>query len=82
MEERDVLAAVPMEDTQWIPQLHGAFQDETNIYLLMEYASGGDLFSALDRRDPPVLSEDEARFYVAEMILAISELHNMGYIHR
>jgi serine/threonine protein kinase len=82
MEERDVLATASDSVLQWIPKLYGAFQDEYNLYLVMEYVPGGDLFSILDRRDPPILSEEEARFYIAEMILAISELHSMNYIHR
>ncbi|RKP10071.1 hypothetical protein THASP1DRAFT_22176 [Thamnocephalis sphaerospora] len=82
MEERDVLATAPASVMQWIPRLYGAFQDEHNLHLVMEYAAGGDLFSILDRRDPPVLSEEEARFYIAEIIVAISELHSMNYIHR
>ena len=47
----------------------------------MEFHSGGDLLSLLSRRDG-VLTEDEARFYLAEMVLALYTLHSMGYVHR
>ncbi len=47
----------------------------------MEFHPGGDLLSLLSRRDG-TLSEDEARFYLAEMVLALHTLHSMGYVHR
>lgn len=79
MEERTVLAE---GNEEWMPYLYAAFQDEHNLYLVMEYASGGDLFSILDRKENLVLSEDEARFYIAETILAVDSLHQLGYVHR
>lgn len=47
----------------------------------MEFHPGGDLLSLLGRRDG-TLTEDEARFYLAEMVLALHTLHSMGYVHR
>lgn len=47
----------------------------------MEFHPGGDLLSLLGRRDG-TMSEDEARFYLAELILALHTLHSMGYVHR
>lgn len=46
----------------------------------MEYLPGGDLLSLMIRNGP--FDEDLARFYVAEMTLAINALHSMGYVHR
>lgn len=78
MEERNVLA----NGNDWMPELYAAFQDNDNLYLVMEYAGGGDLFSVLDRTENLTFNEDEARFYIAEMILAIESLHKLGYVHR
>ncbi|KAH8549226.1 kinase-like domain-containing protein [Umbelopsis sp. PMI_123] len=78
MEERNVLA----QGNDWMPELYAAFQDIDNLYLVMEYAGGGDLFSVLDRTETLTFNEDEARFYIAEMILAIENLHKLGYVHR
>ncbi|KAI8581705.1 hypothetical protein K450DRAFT_230808 [Umbelopsis ramanniana AG] len=78
MEERNVLA----QGNEWMPQLYAAFQDSDNLYLVMEYAGGGDLFSVLDRTENLTFDEDEARFYIAEMVLAIENLHKLGYVHR
>ncbi|KAF9349541.1 Serine/threonine-protein kinase MRCK gamma [Mortierella sp. AD094] len=102
MEERQVLAIT----SEWFPTLHAAFQDEVNLYLVMEYAPGGDLYSILDKKqdelnkaqgsggsaeadqdtddddEDTTLTEDEIRFYIAEIVLAVSELHQNNYIHR
>ena len=46
----------------------------------MEFLSGGDLMTLLMRKD--ILSEEESRFYIAEVILAIESVHKLNYIHR
>lgn len=46
----------------------------------MEYLPGGDIMTLLMRED--VISEEVARFYIAESILAIHSIHQHNYIHR
>ena len=46
----------------------------------MEYLPGGDLMAMLMRKD--ILTEDEARFYVAEAVLGIEAIHKHNYAHR
>lgn len=46
----------------------------------MEYLPGGDMMTLLMRKD--TLTEDEARFYVGETVLAIESIHRHNYIHR
>ena len=46
----------------------------------MEYLAGGDLMTLLMKKD--ILSEEEARFFIAETVLAIEEVHRLNYIHR
>jgi serine/threonine protein kinase len=48
----------------------------------MEYMPGGDLFNLLSNYGVPCLREDWARFYIAEVVLALNAIHSMGYIHR
>lgn len=79
MEERLILSN---QDEDWLPSLYASFQDEKNLYLVMEYAPGGDLQGLLERRSFQPLSEQEARFYCAELILAIERVHQLGYMHR
>lgn len=46
----------------------------------MEYMPGGDLMNLFVKKD--ILSEDQAKFYMAELILATEDIHKMNYIHR
>ncbi|XP_019165275.1 PREDICTED: serine/threonine-protein kinase tricorner [Ipomoea nil] len=75
--ERNLLAEV---DSNCIVKLYCSFQDQEYLYLVMEYLPGGDMMTLLMRKD--TLTEDEARFYVAETVLAIESIHKHNYIHR
>uniref|UniRef100_H3CWH0 Serine/threonine-protein kinase MRCK alpha n=1 Tax=Tetraodon nigroviridis TaxID=99883 RepID=H3CWH0_TETNG len=77
-EERDVLVN---GDCQWITTLHYAFQDENNLYLVMDYYVGGDLLTLLSKFEDR-LPEEMAKFYLAEMVLAIDSVHQLHYVHR
>ncbi|KAJ0239152.1 AGC protein [Hirschfeldia incana] len=75
--ERNLLAEV---DSNYIVKLYCSFQDDDHLYLVMEYLPGGDMMTLLMRKD--TLTEDEAKFYVAETVLAIESIHMHNYIHR
>ncbi|XP_064025132.1 citron Rho-interacting kinase isoform X1 [Pogoniulus pusillus] len=77
-EERSILS---QSTSPWIPQLQYAFQDKKNLYLVMEYQPGGDLLSLLNRYEDQ-LDESMVQFYLAELVLAIHSVHQMGYVHR
>ncbi|XP_072555117.1 serine/threonine-protein kinase MRCK alpha-like isoform X11 [Paramormyrops kingsleyae] len=77
-EERDVLVN---GDSQWITTLHYAFQDDNYLYLVMDYYVGGDLLTLLSKFEDR-LPEEMARFYLAEMVLAIDSVHQLHYVHR
>ncbi|KAJ6911263.1 serine/threonine-protein kinase tricorner-like [Populus alba x Populus x berolinensis] len=76
-QKRNLLAEV---DSNCIVKLYCSFQDEEYLYLIMEYLPGGDMMTLLMRKD--TLTEDEARFYVGETVLAIESIHKHNYIHR
>ena len=76
--ERDFLVA--SEKSRWVVPLIASFQDNTNLYLVMEYMVGGDFLGLLFRKD--ILKEKKARWYVAEMILCVEEAHRHRWIHR
>ncbi|KAF8514253.1 kinase-like domain-containing protein [Hysterangium stoloniferum] len=81
--ERDVLksaAQVGGSGSDWIVKMFYSFQDREHLYLVLEFMGGGDLLNLLIEKD--VFEEDFARFYVAEMILAIEQCHKHGFIHR
>ncbi|KAJ7547581.1 hypothetical protein O6H91_08G093200 [Diphasiastrum complanatum] len=75
--ERNLLAEV---DSNCIVKLFYSFQDDEYLYLIMEYLPGGDMMTLLMRKD--ILTDDEARFYVGEAVLAIESIHKHNYIHR
>ena len=65
--EKDVLALAA--SNPWIVALKFSFQDEKYLYLVMEYLPGGDLMTLLMKKD--ILSEDEAKFYIAEAVISL-----------
>jgi len=75
--ERDILVEV---DHTWVVKMFYSFQDEENLYLVMEFLPGGDLMTLLMKKD--TLPEDVTQFYVAETALAIETIHKLGFIHR
>uniref|UniRef100_A0A8B9G6Y4 Citron Rho-interacting kinase n=1 Tax=Amazona collaria TaxID=241587 RepID=A0A8B9G6Y4_9PSIT len=84
-EERSILS---QSTSPWIPQLHYAFQDKKNLYLVMPIFlhymplfDMWDLLSLLNRYEDQ-LDESMVQFYLAELVLAIHSVHQMGYVHR
>ncbi|XP_019911298.1 citron Rho-interacting kinase isoform X3 [Esox lucius] len=78
MEERRIMT---VSSSPWIPRLHYAFQDQDNIYLVMEYLPGGDLMALMNRYEEQ-FDEAMAQFYLAELVEAIHTVHLMGFVHR
>lgn len=75
-EEREVMAHA---NSEWIVALNYAMQDHKYLYMVMDYMPGGDLVNLMQNYDIP---EVWAKFYIAEVVLALNEVHKMGYIHR
>ena len=74
--EKEIMTA----SNPWIVKLKYSFQDEFYLYLVMDFLPGGDLMNLLMKKE--ILTEDEARFYTAEMILAVDSVHKLNCIHR
>ncbi|EGD78427.1 AGC/NDR protein kinase [Salpingoeca rosetta] len=75
--ERDVLVQAYSD---WVVRMYYSFQDRVNLYLIMEFLPGGDMMTMLIRFD--TFSEQTTQFYIAEAVLAISSIHELGFIHR
>lgn len=60
--------------------LHSCFQNESNLFYVIEYFGGGDLLYLMQRKNK--LPETHARFYTAEIALALAYLHSKGIIYR
>lgn len=63
-----------------VVKLYFSFQDSRFLYFVMEYLPGGDLMNLLIKRE--ILSDDETRFYISELVAAVHAIHQKGYIHR
>ncbi|XP_050110899.1 phototropin-1 [Malus sylvestris] len=77
--EREILDIL---DHPFLPALYASFQTKTHVCLITDYYPGGELFVLLDRQPTKVLKEDSARFYVAEVVVALEYLHCQGIIYR
>uniref|UniRef100_A0A6A7FRR2 non-specific serine/threonine protein kinase n=2 Tax=Hirondellea gigas TaxID=1518452 RepID=A0A6A7FRR2_9CRUS len=75
--ERDILAEVRHP---FVVSLHYAFQTEGKLYLILDFLRGGDLFTRLSKEI--MFTEDDVKFYLAELALALSHLHTLGIIYR
>ncbi|ODV88540.1 hypothetical protein CANCADRAFT_20311, partial [Tortispora caseinolytica NRRL Y-17796] len=65
----------------FIVKLYYALQDEAKLYLILEYAQGGELFTHLIQQR--LFTESVASFYIAELVLALTHLHlNVGVVYR
>ena len=64
----------------FIIRLYGAFQDAKNLYLLLEYAIGGELYSYLRRAGR--FSLPTTKFYASEIMMTIEYLHSMNIAYR
>lgn len=63
-----------------IIQLYSYFEDETDFYLVMEYASNGNLFNLI--KNDKYLSEKNAFYYFYQIANAVYFLHESGLVHR
>jgi serine/threonine protein kinase len=77
--ERAILESVNRHP--FVVKLFYAFQDDEKLYLILEYAQGGELFHHLSLER--MFTEETAAFYLAEMVLALDHLHNtVGVVYR
>ncbi|KAL1298559.1 hypothetical protein HN51_042893 [Arachis hypogaea] len=77
--EREIL---DMLDHPFLPALYASFQTKSHVCLITDYCPGGELFLLLDRQPTKVLKEEAARFYAAEVVVALEYLHCQGIIYR
>lgn len=75
--ERNILIAVR---NPFVVRFFYSFTCRDNLYLVMEYLNGGDMYSLL--RKVGCLEEEVARTYIAELVLALEYLHSLGIVHR
>ncbi|KAL6325278.1 hypothetical protein AAG906_023123 [Vitis piasezkii] len=77
--EREILGLL---DHPFLPTLYSHFETEKFSCLLMEFCSGGDLHTLRQRQPGKHFSEQAARFYASEVLLALEYLHMLGVVYR
>uniref|UniRef100_A0A672KZQ8 non-specific serine/threonine protein kinase n=1 Tax=Sinocyclocheilus grahami TaxID=75366 RepID=A0A672KZQ8_SINGR len=75
--ERDILVEV---NHPFIVKLHYAFQTEGKLYLILDFLRGGDVFTRLSKE--VMFTEEDVKFYLAELALALDHLHTLGIVYR
>jgi len=78
--ERNILVRTAMTDSPFIVGLKFSFQTPTDLYLVTDYMSGGELFWHLQKEGR--FDEKRAKFYIAELILALQHLHLHDIVYR
>ncbi|GAA5872752.1 hypothetical protein JCM16303_006819 [Sporobolomyces ruberrimus] len=77
IQERRLLEEI---DSPFVCNMRFAFQDDENLFMVLDLMLGGDLRFHLDRLGS--MKEEVVRFYVAEMAMALGDLHKRGIVHR
>lgn len=75
--ERALLA---QNASDFVVKLFYTFQDDKHLYQVMEYLPGGDLMSYLIKYDK--FSEEDTKFYMAQLVHAVDLVHQLGFVHR
>jgi len=75
--ERKILEII---DNPFIIKLKYAFQTPQKLYLVMDYCAGGELFFHIQRVER--FNEEAVKFYAAQLVLAIENLHQFNIIYR
>jgi len=75
--ERTILSEI---DHPFVIKFKGSFQNEKKLFFILEYCPGGELFNLLAKKRR--FSEDQTRFYAAQIVLAIEHLHSKDIVYR
>ncbi|BFZ53820.1 Serine/threonine-protein kinase [Savitreella phatthalungensis] len=78
--ERNILVRTALTESPFIVGLKFSFQTPTDLYLVTDYMSGGELFWHLQKEGK--FQERRAKFYIAELILALEHLHAHDIVYR
>lgn len=69
-------------DNKFVVKMMDYFQDRMFLYFILEFINGGEMFTHIQKQKKRRFSEEQARFFSAETILAFEYLHNLDIIFR
>ena len=77
--EKNILSKI---NHPFIVNMHFSFQDYDNLYLIMDYLSGGDLRFHLSHRKSSLFTEAQTKFFLSNIIISLEFIHSKKIIHR
>ncbi|KFK43853.1 hypothetical protein AALP_AA1G182200 [Arabis alpina] len=77
--EREILSQL---DHPFLPTLYSHFETDKFYCLVMEFCSGGNLYSLRQKQPNKCFTEEAARFFASEVLLALEYLHMLGIVYR
>jgi len=77
--EREILVT---SDHPFVATLYYSFQSKHKLVFIMQYCAGGEFYRLIQTQPHRCLTEEQAKFYISEVTLALEYLHMMGYIYR
>ena len=77
--EDQVLSSV---DHPFLAAMFSSFQTDASLFFVLEYCPGGELYDLMKKQPHNRFSEDAARFFSAEIVLALQYLHLLGFVYR
>jgi len=78
--EKDILVAISQKPNPFLIKLFCSFETKTRLYFVQEFCPGGDLFRLM--KIQTLLSEEDAKFYLSEVVIALEYLHHQGIVYR
>nr|CAB3264473.1 NUAK family SNF1-like kinase 1 [Phallusia mammillata] len=75
--EMEIMASIQHEN---IIQIHEVFENQDKIVIVMEYASGGELYNYLERKRG--ICDKEAKYFFKQIVSAVQYCHKIGIVHR
>eukprot|EP00755_Sulcionema_specki_P018467 Sspe_Gene.66952::Locus_39541_Transcript_1_1_Confidence_1.000_Length_2004::g.66952::m.66952/K04373/RPS6KA; ribosomal protein S6 kinase alpha-1/2/3/6 len=82
MRERDMMKHAQWADDRFLVRLHHTFQSPSQLFFVLDYCPGGDLYEYLGTKPGGRLTEEVAKFYGAQIFFALRALHKHGVVYR
>jgi serine/threonine protein kinase len=78
--EIEVLTHISEFENSFYPKLYDTMKNDNGVFLILDYIPGGELFTYL--RTKLTIEESGIKFYMAEVVVALEQLHSENIIYR